>query len=339
MKQWSTLETKSQSEALINELKGNLFEFLTANELAKAFGIEADFISSIDPNYHAQLAYYEQELRSFDSGLREKLPYFANMTKKELFEFLPTKTLQVLLLGKSQQLALKEHFQEADIALIAENKEIPISLKFSQIGSLVNTKSGGVRTFIENYFDFDDAVKRQKELNHLLDQSFDQMARELYEIAGLEYTSGFDEKWKAAGFSELPGQLPEEYKKSLFAHYSRVIKKIHQIIIDIFENNKELFLNSLLNLVGLGHPSLIQVICFHQKDKDGIYQLAKIEINNLESWKDAIEKLKFKKLKEHVSFFDLDLGEKILQLRVKPMNIFTVPGLKVNCSVKTKKQR
>ena len=47
-----------------------------------------------------------------------------------------------------------------------------------------------------------------------------------------------------------------------------------------------------------------------------------------------LKSLKINGLKKGLSSFDVCLESLTLQIRVKPMNVFTVPGMKVNCSVK-----
>jgi hypothetical protein len=339
MKEWSTLETKSQSEALINEFKGNLLEYLLAIELAQEYNCEAEFIFQLDESYRNQLLLYENELRSFDPILIKKLPEIARRARIELVELLGKKFKHVTLLGKAGQLEWKKYYREADLLLDDGKKQVPLSLKLCQYGALVNTKSGGVRTFIEHYFNCDDITEKQNQLNLFLDQSFQQMAGTLYELAGLEYQSGFDDRWKDAGFSDLPGQLPVEFREILYQHYHRVIQKMYSFLSDIYREDPESFSDSLFELVGMGHRDLVQLMCFHQKEGEDRYNIAAIEINTLNSWKDAIEQLKFEELKENVSYFNLNLGDKELQIRVKPMNVFTVPGLKINCSVKNVGQK
>ena len=46
--------------------------------------------------------------------------------------------------------------------------------------------------------------------------------------------------------------------------------------------------------------------------------------------------VQFGELKPGISSFEIVFGKTTLQIRVKPMNKFTAPALKVNCSVKVK---
>ena len=62
-----------------------------------------------------------------------------------------------------------------------------------------------------------------------------------------------------------------------------------------------------------------------------------LEIERGEDLLKAREDLFFHPLKKEVSSFSLGLKDKTLQIRVKPMNKFTVSALKVNCSVKTER--
>ena len=53
-----------------------------------------------------------------------------------------------------------------------------------------------------------------------------------------------------------------------------------------------------------------------------------------ETLRQELKTLKINGLKKGLSSFEIGLESLTLQIRVKPMNIFTVPAMKVNCSVK-----
>src|SRR5690606_42052255 len=52
-------------EALFNEVKGSLFEYLVAHKLAQSSNIEIDFIQNIDKNYLTVLGQQDRMVRQF----------------------------------------------------------------------------------------------------------------------------------------------------------------------------------------------------------------------------------------------------------------------------------
>lgn len=333
MRDWIKSPTKSQHEALINEYKGNLLEYLIAADLSRHFSLEAQFQMSLGAEYRQNLTLYESELREMDPLLAERLPQFAQACFQEVHPILPSKIKGVYLVGKSEGQAKNNPYGEADILIQDREKTIPLSVKFSQSGSWINTKSGGIKSFIKTYFRGEEASQYQEELNTFVDLSFEQMNRELYEHYQLDYRGSFDEQWIKHNLSELPGQLEQEAREILQSHYHCIINKLYEFIVQRFEQDPA-FEKSLFPLLGISHPSLIQVKCFHKKGNDQRYELAGVSIDHLESWKEAMKKLTFHKLKKNISYFEIELSPFVLQIRVKPMNKFTVPALKVNCSIR-----
>ena len=49
---------------------------------------------------------------------------------------------------------------------------------------------------------------------------------------------------------------------------------------------------------------------------------------------EELRSLKFRMDDKEKSSFEISLSKILLQIRCKPMNKFTVPGLKINCSIK-----
>ena len=166
-----------------------------------------------------------------------------------------------------------------------------------------------------------------KELNDYLDVSFEEMGRAMYEACGLSEFDQFGELWEE---TDLPGQLPSELKSILLDHYYRVNSKLYESLKSFSLENNDSFMECLLPILGLSSQEIIQVTCFH----DGDHKVKNIELFNYNDFLSSKNNCEFLDFKRETSSFELSFGEKIIQIRVKPMNVFTVSGLKVNCSLK-----
>ncbi|MCR9206333.1 MAG: hypothetical protein NXH75_17260, partial [Halobacteriovoraceae bacterium] len=79
------------------------------------------------------------------------------------------------------------------------------------------------------------------------------------------------------------------------------------------------------------------VTCFYDHKKEDRYLIKKIKGFG---WTDLLKEIKtlsFPPAKEKISSFIMSFGAHDLQIRVKPMNKFTVCALKVNCSLKERR--
>ena len=338
MRDWNQFKTPAQSEALINELKGNLFEFLVALEMATQAKCHSRFMREFGGSYKEQLNRYETWLRNHRPNLRRQLPFLAKACAQKLRQTLGEKESnkidRVMLLGKLAGASHHFAFKEADVVLASGDKLFPISLKFCKAGAFVNTKSAGIFSFLNGYFAQFYGNKGedwQRELNQRVYTSFYQMGRELYAKAELEFTGRFDSHWKQAGYSDLPGQLPSAFQEIVLLHYQRVREKIYEAFCD-FSQQRENFVKALNPIVGFGKSNLIQLTCYHCGTED--YSLDDIEIFEGKNLDFLYETLELKKKLGQKASFEIQLKNRLLQIRVKPMNKFTVEGLKVNCSVK-----
>jgi len=355
LKDWSTLEGAAQREALLNELKGNIFEFLLASLLARSYNHESTFLQHFtsldDGKVHQDFNRYQSYLLEHDQELYLQLPLLAQKAcdyLKEKTSFFTNFTpLQTHLLGKwASSFSLGNDLKESDLVFINNEQKIKgLSLKLCKSGAFVNTKSGGIRSFIEKYFSiFSSSHSLQKELNDYLDQSFAQMRSECYQWADLEMEAEaiqsktqFDQRWQERGLPVLPGQLSDELRPLLHGHYQRIILKLYESLGNLWDEDREKFSLCLLPLVGLGSKDISQLTCFHRGVKGERYLLDHFEFFNRDEFYQSLHHLKWPELKEGISSFELSLGSKTLQIRVKPMNTFIVSGLKVNCSVKSHK--
>lgn len=337
MKETYTNDSHSQKEALINEFKGNLFEYLVGSQMASALGLESRFIQSFGGELRVRLSEYESWLRQNDPELVGQLPNLALETSRKILSYFPTSGIQnVLVMGKVGAGGGNERFKEADLLLLYEGeKVIPVSLKLCKANSFVNTKSAGVKSFIKKYFGtFEESFEKQEELDQIVQMSFLDMANQMYELVGLRFAGGFDGQWVDSGHPELPGQLEPGMNQVVVKSYRPVIAKVREILLEFFGKNEKLFLHCLKPLCGFGQDNMTQVTCFHSSSKEGRYQTHSIHISDEKSSVLNADDVHFPEENREISSFEISLGKLILQIRIKPMNKFTVPAHKINCSVK-----
>lgn len=346
MKSWDTLQGSQQTEALLNEIKGNLFEYLVGQKLSQAMGNEIQFLKDFEKQDFGkakeELLNYQGWLIEHDRELYSQLPELSSQVSRVLLECPELKNARIRsiqVVGKRPN-EMRDHEEDLLVEL-EKGKRIGISLKLCKKGAYVNTKSGGILSFIEKYFSaFDGAQQAQLRLNDVLEKSFKKLSYDFYDWADIDLEDNIDNRsqfspqWEAQGLPNLPGELPEELKEKLFSHYHSVITQIFTELKSFYEKNPRAFLECLAPLVGLGRSDILQVTCFHESTEGKRYQLSHIKTFGGEEFQRAGEYLRFGELRKGISSFVLYLGNHQLQIRVKPMNKFTVCALKVNCSLK-----
>lgn len=331
-KQYEEMNLK-EGEAFINECKGNLFEYLVGLSISRVIGKEGSYLEALPYEMRKRFQEYESFLRANDIKLLKKLLEFSNVTSEKILGSIREEILEVKIIGKLADANLKIEYKEADLLLKTEKGIIPLSLKLSKKGAYVNTKSAGVKSFISKYFaDFNDANKLQEELNFHIDKCFMEMGQALYETLGIAFPGTFDDTWKEEGLSELPGELDQGMKDIVTLNYQKTNQKIYSIIEE-FSSDRDQFSHALIPLLGLGHSQMMQVICFNHKDSSGEYILDRIIINDAETL-GQLSNFKILPLNKTISSFEIKLDHCKLQIRVKPMNKFTTPSYKINCSVR-----
>jgi len=301
----------STKEAYLNAYKGSLLEYLVVLEFAKKFGVFNKFINSLDPSYKIQLQSYELAIRNSDRNLLNQLGLIAKRLCLTYLEKLqPEKVHTILLTAQS-------HESEADLILMG-SKEYKISIKLCKFKSYINTKSAGAKSFFKKYFM--DTLTQDK-FNKELEISFEHFARSMFDHHDLEYVSGF-ENWPEE-LSELPGELSVDER----VIYENYMKKISFKFYEFFK----ISLTSpvqLTSLLGFSSIDIVHLICFHSGTDE--YQISEVLVDTFHEF------IEFNYLSEPVDkfSFEISIGEKILQVRCKPMNKFSAPSLKINCSVK-----
>jgi hypothetical protein len=323
---------EARQQALLNEYKGNLFEYLVALSLAKHNNRELDFIKSLSDDFRNMLRIQESFIRTEYPHLLEDLPLLASSVVSEMTKLNNFQQLQgVRIIGKVAGASHDENYGEADL-LLKSSVELPVSLKLSKANAYVNTKSGGIKSFVEKYFHCPSAKSKQQELNTFVDEQFHAMSFKLHEVAGLSYEFNYN-NWIQAGLPELPGKLDEDYKVVLHPLYYAVSNKLYEILEFIKNEDETSFARGLLALIGASTQDLYQVTCFY-KMQENHYKLNDVLIEDSKTFLEEVTRNEISPNKEGLAYFDVYLPGRILQIRIKPMNKFTTPSFKVNCSVK-----
>lgn len=321
-------QDQTKKEALFNEVKGSLFEYLVARRLATLAGEELHFHQSLDQNYLTVLSQQDRMVRQFYPQMLSFLNEVSHQTADVLAQYLDGQVKSARLMGKFINSSLASELNEADLLVSTQTKVVPVSLKLNKRHAFVNTKSGGIRSFFSQYFPFL-SPDHQEEYNQQVDLEFSRMATELHELNELEYNGTFSE-WVKSGRSELPGELPDSDRNVLKAYYSRLARKMHEVLSLAQESAPDDFGRSLAPLLGFGNPRILQVVCFHdfKSSNDAlviIHPFEEIQTHLLEA-----KILPF----NDTSSVELSIGSWNLQIRIKPMNKFTTTAIKINCSVK-----
>lgn len=314
-------------DALLNEYKGNLFEFLVGLEFAKVFTIEENYLNETYTSSGDILEQQESFLRNYYPELLSLLPLWA---KQLVQKFVNDQSLphveKIMLVGKQLATTQSRKFHEADLLLNFKDKQIGLSIKLAKANSFVNTKSAGVKSFFKKYFSVFDVNLAQDEFNQRYDELFEIMAMKMHEEAGLIYDQGF-ENWEQHGLPSLPGKLQEHFKTILFEFYGQINSLLFEHVESFYEKDGREFLNCIWNLSGKGSSEIFQIIAFHkQKNQDNKNCDIYISRQN--------QNLKIQGLSLQKNSFEIQTNDFKLQLRLKPMNTFTQKAYKVNCSIK-----
>lgn len=323
-------QDNTKKEALFNEVKGSLFEYLVAKQLAVLNNSELSFHESLDKNYLNVLSQQDRMVRQF---YPEMLQFLNSVSKKSvdtLVPYLKELPSSPKLMGKFINSSLKDEINEADLLIQTSKGAIPLSLKLNKKNAFVNTKSGGIKSFFSLYFPFLSS-KYQQSFNQRVDMEFERMAIDLHALHDLEYPGSFS-LWVKKGFSELPGELSEGERKILKNYYARLAKELHAILSEAQKQDALSFGDSLAPLMGFSSPQILQLVCFHDfKSTDE----AEVLIHPFSEISQALSLSSILPF-GNISSVEIDVGEWQLQIRIKPMNKFTTTAIKINCSVKVK---
>jgi hypothetical protein len=221
---------------------------------------------------------------------------------------------------------------EGDILLVGEHESIPISLKLCKRNAFVNTKSGGVKSFLETYFPWL-PTHHQLNFSQSVDREFMAMAHEMHELNDLEFKGDFLH-WTKVGKSELPGSLSTDESQVLKKFYARLARDLQIHLETALNRDPAKFCQALLVLMGFSRTDLWQFIYFHQFKQMTNFS-EEMTLLKVEDVKPFLEGVRFKPF-ENTASVNLVLGNYELQIRIKAMNKFTTTSIKINCSVKIK---
>lgn len=315
-----------KKEALFNEVKGSLFEYLLAKNLSQKAGREAEFQNTLDPNYLTVLSQQDRMVRQFYPEMLIFLRESSLAATEAIVSWCREVPSQTRLTGKFSNMVTDWH--EADLLLETSKGPLPLSIKLNKKNSYVNTKSGGIKSFFGQYFPFLPA-DHQLKFNQLVDMEFNRMAVELHQLHDLEYSGNFH-NWVSQGLSELPGELEEEDRLVLRQYYSRIAREMHGILEKAATLNPRSFKQCLAPLMGYSSQEIVQLICFHDFKVNSKVSL------HIHSYQDLVGSLDAAQMKPFgdISSVEIEVGEWSLQIRVKPMNKFTTTAIKINCSIR-----
>jgi hypothetical protein len=315
-------QNQTKKEALFNEVKGSLFEYLMARRFSQLAGEELKFLQTLDANYLHVLSQQDRMIRQFYPEMLTFLNQVSELSVNELIKFLGEVPRNPVLRGKF------ETVDEADLMLDSSRGIIPLSLKLNKKNSYVNTKSGGIKSFFDHYFSFI-APETQQNFNRFVDQEFGRMSHELHTLNDMEF-SGHYTDWVKAGKSELPGELDPDERKILKTFYARIATEIHRILTLAKQTHSQDFFASLPALLGFSTPEILQLVCFHDFKSSGPASVSIHPYSEVEKWLKEAYLAPF----SQTSSVEIHLGSWSLQIRVKPMNKFTTTAIKINCSVR-----
>jgi hypothetical protein len=321
-------QDQTKKEALFNEVKGSLFEYLVAKRLSILNQAELDFHQSLDKNYLNVLSQQDRMVRQFYPEMLPFLETVSTATVAALLDYLQELPCRPRLLGKFVNAPLRQDMHEADLLVTMASGPKPISLKLNKKNSYVNTKSGGIKSFLLQYFSFADPSV-QAQFNQLVDLEFNRMALELHELHGLDYPGNFS-IWVKHGLSELPGESAAAERVILKQYYARLAHELYHCLLQARQESPEQFAAALPALLGFSSPDILQVICFHDFKSGGPAQI------ELHSFMELAQELKEVRILpfQHTASVGIEIGKWTLQIRIKPMNKFTTTAIKINCSVK-----
>lgn len=323
-------QDQTKKEALFNEVKGSLFEYLVAKTLARRSGDELSFQQGLDANYLNVLSQQDRMIRQFYPEMMIFLSKASATAAEKIIERLGEIPAKPRVTGKFSHSKDSQDIHEADLIVETNAGPLPISLKLNKKNSFVNSKSGGIKSFFSVYFPFIEAHIQQN-FNQLVDMEFNRMALELHALHDMEFQGNFDE-WVKKGFSELPGELSLAERDILKLYYARIAREMHLILQAGQKQNPPAFAQSLLPLMGFSSANILQVICFHEfKTRHEVT----VDIHSSQEVSSVLQQATLNAFGD-ISSVEISVGKWDLQIRVKPMNKFTTTAIKINCSIKVR---
>lgn len=324
-------------QALLNEVRGNLFEYLLAYEISKSWGAEGEFFHNQSPKITQQLGAYQDFLLRHSPSLLGKLQSLARACFPFLQRVLAPRISgleRVKVVGKLAGPWDAKRIGEADILLFCSGgKEVGVGVKMATDGSFINTKSGGAKSFLAKYFSpFPQALSLQKGLIGLIEWSYQEMLAQISQELGLANSLLTPEELKGHLDSPLPGDQGPEVRAIINAHYGRVATKIFESFSLLRKEDERLWRQCLWPLFGLGQKKGVSFYVLYRGD----YQLSRAWALDEGLVAGQLEQAHLGGPPEGKSHFMVQAPGISLQIRVKPMGSFLAKSYKMNCSVKPK---
>lgn len=319
-------------DALFNEYKGNLFEFLIAKEIAKSFDFETTFLGSFHDNDFKILSQQEDFVRNHYADFLYWLPKAARESADVIIEKLQIKDLVSLkVIGKKEASnSQNKNYNEADLLIGTSQSVMALSIKFSKGHSFLNTKSAGIKSFFSKYFLEESLIELQDIFNRFWELEFEVFARKMHELVDLNYTTAF-ETWEKYRSERLPGELTGDLKETLYEFYNVINTSLYNHLLDLFEKDEKKFKVSLMSLLGYSDEKIYQLVFLYKNSKN--FETSDILLHSFRDVQLKLNEsnLEFQLNKSNIEIFNNSIR---LQIRLKPMNTFINKGFKINCSVK-----
>jgi hypothetical protein len=317
------------SDALVNEYKGVVFEILVAQCFLRRVNQLPLLFDQCNESILMRATHYEQHLRKYSLNILAALEILAAKLAAEMEEMSHAPFSKIYLCGKDHST------DEADFLLTSVKGDVfPISVKLCKEHSFVNTKSGGILSFLETYFY---SPVEQLEMNSKISILFSTFAQNFQQQHGLMTSDNAQELEHLMDFSHwienegelLPGHLNEEQRIILLEYYHCCAELLYESVIKLFQTGK-ISENHWRVLCGHSHKQIRTYTVFHKGVEH--YELTRMVKESGESTDFTPQRiLPFQK---NQAYFVVEFVHKVLQIRVKPMRTFTTKGLKINCGVK-----
>lgn len=319
----TTLQKSRKS--FLNEIRGRLLEFSCAKGLACFYKIEHEFFALLSSSEISELQQYQNYLIQYDQSFYQYIESAGNEFIKKINPAKDKSVKSVILTGQLQN---QNKFKEADIVAIGEVNFL-YSIKLIKENSFINSKSAGIKSIFGKYFNENEL---QLTLNKNIELYFDQFKLHFFNFFDVHVDElSFVELLKKFNITDRPGQLPQELSVILFDFYRKCVSDIHQHFVQLLNQNKIKFLENIKPLIGFGRDDLNVVTFYHCAD------FSKVRLDIHDKSVMSTKNVQISELSGHTAFL-IELDHLILQIRVKPMNSFLAPSLKVNCSVKFKEK-
>jgi hypothetical protein len=226
---------------------------------------------------------------------------------------------------------LKKLGHEGDILLTLNGKESWLSLKLAKANSYINTKSGGIKSFLTSYFPFGSGPQLQTSINENLDEYFYLFAKKLHALQGLSFAGDFSE-WRRHGLTELPGELKGEAHDLFLQFLGQCRDALEQAFKLLQLENPDSFTRCLRPLLGITAEHVTPLYVFYHEEVPLASAINPV-LPQYDS-SDILKHFEWRKNAKQLTSFALQFSSFELQIRIKPMNVFSVSAPKVNCSVK-----